>query len=920
MIGLSCLVAAAVIQTANPTWEVVIADDVMSPPAAGVDAAPEIQRRVDALAQREGGTLFLHPGTYTIASPVFVRRNVTIKGDYAADKPARSTVLAIIAGEGNEDGEPAFRLDTSSGLQGLFFHYPRQTLEHPTPYSWTVRCAKVPSRAADNQTIRDCTFVNAWQAISIGPESNELHTFRDVRICALRTGFHVDSTTDIGRIIDVRISPAAWSASGLPGAPDESALRAYLLANDTVGADYGRSDWEYIWRLQVDGYRVGCRFSKGVRGVSNAVMAESRFTRCATGLELNELNGVGLAVYDTVFDCIEKSVHLTPRFKTVVQLLACKFAPGAPVNEGGVRSHLLVSEGRGPSLRHDPMVWPRPASDRLFNVTDFGASTNSPDNGPAFARALAAAQAAGGGTVYVPGGWYDFRSGVTVPTGVELRGNSAVPHHTAAGGSVLMVRFGKGDPDGKPFISLAPGAGCRGLAVWYPESPLNNPDPYPWTIRSLGPGCWLADVNVANAWRGVDFFTNPSEGHRIAYLSGVAWHTMLKVGNSHGTGWVEDTQVNPHYSRRLPKDFPKVEGKMPPECPGDGPNYAIHSWLMRKQLDAHVFENCSDERIRGTFVYAAKDGMTFRGRNRARVLMHGSDTIAHGVEIDQAEGSDLSAALVQVTPYETDSGEESAGFHFAPGDAGKSVFRASQLWVPKATVIAEGRGNAFFEMGNSLSEPVEARAGKLEFTDFKFRADVEEAFRCKPGAHLTQTNSGPFELPESLNPSAPPVDLCIDFKKVRPLENTVAKHGGTRGQGEWFARIDGDAYHFKAELKDPAYAYVYAEVLKDVAIPVHTRTRLKYRVKPLTAKVSGRGTIAFDFHFTDGSIMRTSPGANWPSGNAKINEWNEVTIWLSGSIGKTIDRVMLRVDRRNTPPGVYEALFDSIRFVTPKGK
>ena len=296
MIGLSCLLAATVIQTANPTWEVVVADDVMTPPAAGVNAAPEIQRRIDALAQREGGTLFLRPGTYNVASPIFVRANVTIKGDYAADAPARSTILAITAGENDEDGEPAFRLDTSSGLQGLFFHYPRQSLAHPTPYSWTVRCAKHPSRAPDNQTIRDCTFVNAWRAISIGPEGNELHTFRDVRICALRTGFHVDSTTDIGRVVDVRVTPTAWSASGLPGAPDESALRAYLLANDTVGADYGRSDWEYIWRLHVDGYRVGCRFSKGVRGTSNAVMAESSFTRCATGLEVNEVNGVGLAV------------------------------------------------------------------------------------------------------------------------------------------------------------------------------------------------------------------------------------------------------------------------------------------------------------------------------------------------------------------------------------------------------------------------------------------------------------------------------------------------------------------------------------------------------------------------------------------------------------------------------------------------
>ena len=317
------------------------------------------------------------------------------------------------------------------------------------------------------------------------------------------------------------------------------------------------------------------------------------------------------------------------------------------------------------------------------------------------------------------------------------------------------------------------------------------------------------------------------------------------------------------------------------------------------------------------FVYAAKEGIAFRGRNRARVLMHGSDTIAHGVEIDQTAGSDLSAALVQVTPYETDSGLDSAGFHFAPGDAGTSVFRASQLWVPKPSVIAEGRGTATFEMGNSLSGIVDVRAGHLSFSQFRFRPDLEDAFKCAPGARLDQTDSGPFDLPDSLNPSAPPVDLSIDFHTVRPLENTVAKYGGVRGQGAWFARAEGETYHYKAELKDNAYAFVYAEVLKDVAIPVHTRTRFKYRMKPLTANLPNLASIAFDFHFTDGSIMRTSPNPSWPSGKAKLGEWNEVSLWLSGSIGKTIDRVMLRVDRRHTAAGVYEALFDSIRFVTP---
>ena len=63
--------AAEVVKTVNPTWEVAVADDVMAPPPdAGVDAAPEIQRRLDAIGATGGGTLFLKAGTYRLASPI----------------------------------------------------------------------------------------------------------------------------------------------------------------------------------------------------------------------------------------------------------------------------------------------------------------------------------------------------------------------------------------------------------------------------------------------------------------------------------------------------------------------------------------------------------------------------------------------------------------------------------------------------------------------------------------------------------------------------------------------------------------------------------------------------------------------------------------------------------------------------------
>ena len=84
-----------------------------------------------------------------------------------------------------------------------------------------------------------------------------------------------------------------------------------------------------------------------VPGLSNAVMAECSFLRCGTGLEVDELNEVGVGVYDATFRDCGASVHALTNFHSVVQLLACDFGGKAPVNDGSPLSTFLVRDGEG---------------------------------------------------------------------------------------------------------------------------------------------------------------------------------------------------------------------------------------------------------------------------------------------------------------------------------------------------------------------------------------------------------------------------------------------------------------------------------------------------------------------------------------------------------------------------------------------
>lgn len=983
------------VKTQFPTRDVVVAEEMLAPLASvEADAAPAIQTAIDRVAKAGGGTVFLPAGAYTIATRVVVREGVTLRGDH--QYPAKGTLLRITADKGAEDAPATFSLERGSGLVGLSFWYPEQRLPDPVPYPWTVKSAVMP--ANDNQTVEDCSFVNAWNAICIGPEGNELHTFRRLMITALNTGISIDSTTDIGRISEVSLSPDVWADCGLPNVPQADVLRDYLMRHDTVAVDIGRSDWEYMWRLDVRGYRRGVVFRKGLRGTTNAVMADSRLTSCSNALEVVALNQVGFSAYGCAFAGVGQSFEGAESFDAVVQFHSCTF-DGALVNRGrgvvtlqscvarngGVRADqgqllaqdselgsvelgeavtrarlldtdvaetvtnlslcgdVVVSGVRAPRRKATALVapgrpvMPRPTSDALFVVTDFGASPENPDNAAAFQAALDVAGAnEGGGTVYVPGGLYAFRHDIKVPPGVELRGCSDVPHHTISAGSVLMIYHGSGEESGQPFTSLEPRAGLRGLTFWYPEQPLKEPVPYPWTVRALGKACWLRDVTIGNAWQGVDFATHRSDGHCISYLAGSMYRRGLFVGNSKGKGWVEHVQFNPHYAARLPQRLPRVYG----DKQGDAGGHIIP--FQREHLEGLVFKDCRDEQLCGTFLYAAYDGIAFRGKCHAQVLMHGTDTGSRSASFEMARGSEVDFALAQLVSL---GDWAKAAVVTLPGNKGTVRLFNSQFWAGPATAVLEG-GTVRMEQFNTLTGPVEVRGGRLEMANGVFdrhlnehvavsrsaAADVtgtifERGPLCVSGdvARVCQRFNSSSTRPSHMPAADAPVRWASSFESGEPdaVRDTVAQRGGgirkvSGNRCGAMARDDahggGRAILFQGLSDDPAYSFVY-HVVTGQPLFVMPDTVLTYWHKPLNGQ--GRAT-GIDLLFSDGRVLRESGlrdgdgrGVNPGAMKGPVGSWTKIVVPLGKYAGQTIVSVMAAYDSRKGG-GAFEALFDDL--------
>ncbi len=590
-------------------------------------------------------------------------------------------------------------------------------------------------------------------------------------------------------------------------------------------------------------------------------------------------------------------------------------------------------------------------SKNLVLATDYGASPDLDDNGPAFQKALDAAAKMGGATVYAPAGLYRFKTNITVPTGVELRGCFSVPHHTVSGGTVLMPLQGKDDEKGTPFVSLQPKSGLNGLSFWYPEQSTADPIPYPWTVRSLGADCWIVNTNIGNAWQGVDFLTNPSNNHYVNYLSGGMIRRGLQVGNSNH-GMVIDVQFNPHYTHRLPSYLPHQKL----------PDFFSFIDYQRANLDAIVAKDALNETMIGNFLYAARDGLRFQGKCTGDILMHGADTVWSPVALEcdtidnrvNLKDCELRFALAQLVPM---GKGVVGGIVTRPSFTGKAIFANSQLWGGAApTAKLDGDGTVILDQYNSLVGPVTVNKGDCQlvaahFTNATLSPHIsveKEARRFRSLATSTPANSIVAEYPEGVDvkmiansqPVLPPIakdavvpKWRVDFEsESNPsvIQDTIAQTGGgIRQFSDYSCRVveRDDAHSGKHALRlqgksdDASYSHVYFEIFHG-PFTIMPDTVFRYWIKPLNEKGLNTG---LDIHFTNGKVMRDSnfrsrSGVMQHIGNVKgkLGEWTEVVIDLGKTVacGWTIEKIMAAYDSRNGGERV-DVLFDDIALESP---
>lgn len=287
-------------------------------------------------------------------------------------------------------------------------------------------------------------------------------------------------------------------------------------------------------------------------------------------------------------------------------------------------------------------VYPKPASNNVLKAdlpraTGFNNEQPAEDVSAPLQKALNDVKAAGGGTLYLPGGRYLVNNPIKVPSGVELRGTWDVQHHTQSGGVGIFTTYagGASGEKGPSLIQLAEGAGIRGLTIAQLNlatdgNSVENPRKTPFLIQGQGPKVYIVNVTLVGD-KGIDLASYNTSRHYVDYLGGVLARAGIWVGGGAEGGFIRNMQLNPHYGSRLPQG-------------GQGYPRISLTRFIQSNCSALKFADIKNQTIFNNFVYGSfygihflKDSITGKSPGEMTVVGHGSDGCSYSLFVENAD-------------------------------------------------------------------------------------------------------------------------------------------------------------------------------------------------------------------------------------------------------------------------------------------
>lgn len=236
-----------------------------------------------ASAGTAGGTVYVSAGKYPIREPLTVPTGVELRGIFEGPTHIMvpGSIIFVETGHGDEKGAPFISLSENSGVRGLNFWYPKQSIDNPVPYPWLIRAL------GKGCYVRDSALGQPWQALDFASASDTSgHSIAGVGAAALRRGVFVDHAPNGGTVEGIQLVVHYWDrndsllpATGTPvnsSMPDVNVLMKKQTENFWFGDCIGERVFSTFGYSSHVGLSVHRNFSgtihqHGTDGTSNGV-------------------------------------------------------------------------------------------------------------------------------------------------------------------------------------------------------------------------------------------------------------------------------------------------------------------------------------------------------------------------------------------------------------------------------------------------------------------------------------------------------------------------------------------------------------------------------------------------------------------------------------------------------------------------
>ncbi|MGN1080971.1 MAG: glycosyl hydrolase family 28-related protein, partial [Acutalibacteraceae bacterium] len=537
-------------------------------PTGVQDSSMAIQGALNAVAAGGGGTVWLPKGKYRITKQINIPMQTTLRGDWQNPDTENLTdygtvILAYIPAFTTEDaGSALFKLNHSSGAVGLTVYYPEQTsLSSVKTYGFTFYL-----ESGSTCTVANCTVLNGYMGIGAGKyikNGHDLLTVENFYGTFLKKGMEIYFSSDVDVYKNIVISPKYWAnaVSEYRFSGTLSDLQTYTKANAN-GMELGDLEWTEISNVTIEKCNCGVLSIAGTNanGNNRTNMFSASFynltvTGCSYGVKLQYMDERwGVQISNSTIQGTEYDIYSTVTNGAVVKIAGVTLvtnrvyaAASGGINYTKYNASNSITAEENHSYRN-PDTLSKYLS--VYNVRDYGADpTGQSDCSTAVQNALNAAQSNGGGTVYIPPGFYRMNNRITVPANVELRGSSTVANRdylTNSMGTVLLSYY-EGDlsdindtaADALIFLG-GDYAGISGLRIIYPQhyqvyrTSINDYSAYKASFAVMARSDHNYAVNCAfpASYRAIDFRT--CDYHYIKRCFFGSLKTAIMVGGRDG--------------------------------------------------------------------------------------------------------------------------------------------------------------------------------------------------------------------------------------------------------------------------------------------------------------------------------------------------------------------------------------------------